>query len=103
MPPSFALRSLKYRILAVTLSGMMVFGALWLGVIVYFKAEQNRANEDRATVRNARIAALQMGNEARNFMSWDVRSPSFHKLSRIENLDQHEAALQELDREIEHL
>src|ERR1700686_3195078 len=98
MPPILALR-LKYRILAVTLSGMMVFGALWLGVIVYFKAEQNRANEVRATVRNARIAALQMGNEARDFMSWDVRSPAFHKMSRIENLDQHEAALQELDRE----
>ena len=103
MPPNFALRGLKYRILAVALSGIIVFGALWLGVILYFTAEESRAIEVRATVRDARIAALQMGNEARDFMSWDVRSPAFHKMRRIGNLDQHEAALQELDREIEHL
>src|ERR1700704_360849 len=102
MPSISALR-LKYRILAVTLSGIMVFGALWLGVIVYFKAEQSRATELRSTVNRTKIAALRMGSQANNFMSWDVRTPAFHKMGRTENLDQHEAAVQELDREIEHL
>jgi PAS domain S-box-containing protein len=99
----FALRGLKYRILAVTLSGIMVSGALWLGVIVYFKAEQSRANELRATVKNARIAALRMGNEANEYMSWDVRTPTFQKTGRTKNLDEYEAAQQKLDQEIEHL
>jgi PAS domain S-box-containing protein len=103
MPRIFALRGLKYRILAVALSGIMVFGALWLGVIVYFKAEQSRANELRSSVKNTRIAALRMGNEANEYLSWDVRTPAFQKTGRTENLDQHEAAMQELHQEIEHL
>ena len=103
MPLTFALQGLKYRILAVALSGIIVFGALWLGVIVYFKAEQSRANELRSTVNHARIAALQMDNEASEFMSWDVRTPDFHKMGRTENLNRQEAALQRLDHEIEHL
>src|ERR1700693_1777628 len=103
MPPIFALRGLKYRILAVALSGIMIFGVLWFGVIVYFKAEQSRANELRSTVEHTRIAALRMGNAASDFMSWDVRTPAFHKTSRTENLNQHRAALQGLDQEIERL
>ncbi len=103
MPPIFALRSLKYRILAVALSSILISGALWLGVIVYFKAEQSKANELRSTVEHTRIAALRMGNAASDFMSWDVRTPAFHKMSRTENLNQHRAALQGLDQEIERL
>src|ERR1700736_2375863 len=103
MPPIFALRGLKYRILAVALSGIMVSGALWLGVILYFKAEQSRANEVRSTVKSIKIATLQVGNEASEFMVWDVRSPAFHKMGRTENLNLHEGAVQVLDKEIEHL
>jgi len=99
----FALRRLKYRILAVTLSGIVVSGALWLGVILYFNAEQNRTNELRSTVEHTRIAALRMGNEATEYMSWDVRTPAFHKTGRTQNLDDHEASLQALEQEIGHL
>jgi PAS domain S-box-containing protein len=103
MPPIFALRGLKYRILAVALSGIILSGALWLGVIVYFNAEQSKANDLRSTVEHTRIAALRMGNEANEFISWDVRTPAFHKTSRTENLKRHEAAMQGLDREIDRL
>jgi hypothetical protein len=71
MPFTFALRSLKYRILAVAFSGILVFGALWLGVILYFKAEQTTASQVRSIAKSIRIANLQVGIEASEFIAWD--------------------------------
>jgi methyl-accepting chemotaxis protein len=70
-------RGLSGRIVGANLSTVALFGALWLSIILYSKAESDRAGQIRTSASRIRIELLEARRAEKDFLLRDLTNPVF--------------------------
>lgn len=97
-------KGLAGRILRANLFTVLLFGAIWLSIILYFSAERTRDGEIRGAANRVTIETLECRRAEKDFLARDLHNPAFLEASlgsgsvsvpgtHLEKWEKHAAAL----------